>query len=51
VTEHSVAHGTFRVGGRESSSGDVHGSTYSFEVTDQDIVPLNGVLYAVHSPA
>ena len=35
----------FRVGGRESSSGDVHGSTYSFDVTYQDIVPNVRILY------
>ena len=38
-------HFDFRAGGRESSSGDVHGSTYSFDVTYQDIVPNTRILY------
>ncbi|HEY4202020.1 MAG TPA: SRPBCC family protein [Devosiaceae bacterium] len=35
----------FRVGGKESNTGEFHGSTYSFDALYQDIIPNERIIY------
>jgi uncharacterized protein YndB with AHSA1/START domain len=36
----------FRIGGKESASGEVGGSTFTYEATYQDIVPNERIVYS-----